>query len=62
MDMFKLITFLKIVSPLYNNCSQETANEVHSCLGLCSDVIAACSLILSKELHKLKCTVGDRGT
>ena len=57
---FKLNTVLKIVSLLYNNCFEETANQVRSSLSLCSDVAAACRLTLSKQLNKLKHTGGDR--
>ena len=57
--MFKLNTVLKIVSLLYNNCFQETVNEVRSSLSLCSEVAAARRLNLSKLLNKLKHTGGD---
>ena len=57
--MFKLNTVLKIVSLLYNNCFQETANKVRSSLSLCSDVAAASRFTLSKQLNKLKLTGGD---
>ena len=60
--MFKLNTVLKIVSQLYNNCFQETANQVCFSLSLCSDVAAACRFTLSKQLNKLRCTGGDSCT
>ena len=60
--MFKLNIVLKIVSVLYNNFVQETTNQVLSSLTLFSDVVAARSLTLSKQLYKLKCTGGDRCT
>ena len=59
--MFQLNTVLKIASLLYN-CFQETANQACSSLSLFPDVAAACRLILSKQLDKLKCTGGDRST
>ena len=60
--MFKLNTVLKIASLLYNNCFQETANQICFSLSLCSDVTAACRFTLSKQLDKLKRTGGDRCT